>query len=317
MKENFWHKLPKPIIALAPLSGVTDCAFRELIATIGKPDILYTEFTSCDGLCSRGKEKLLPDLKFTEKQRPIIAQIFGSKPENFYKTALLCQELGFDGIDINTGCPDKNVEKQGAGASLIKNHSLMKEIISATKEGAGQLPISIKTRTGYDKDDLDEWLPVLIESKVVSVTIHCRTRREMSKVPADWSKIRKAVKIAEGSNCLILGNGDVKNLEHGIQLCKETGADGVMFGRAIFGNPWLFHKGEIKKNLSLKVILETLLEHCFLFDEFFQGKKNFSILKKHFVSYVTNFPQASKLRNALVHTECIEDVKKIIKTFQN
>ncbi len=145
MSTGFWKKLKKPIMVLAPMANVTDAAFRQIIAKYGKPDVMYTEFVACDGLMSAGQKKLLVDFMYTEAERPIVAQIFGSKPENFYKTALLIQELGFDGIDINMGCPDRNVEKQGAGACLMKNPQLAQEIIRATKRGAGKLPVSVNT----------------------------------------------------------------------------------------------------------------------------------------------------------------------------
>ena len=161
MATGFWKKLKKPIMALAPMANVTDCAFRQIIAKYGKPDVMWTEFVSCDGLQSKGRANLLIDLSFTKKERPIVAQIFGAKPENFYKTALLLRELGFDGIDINMGCPDKNVEKQGAGAKLMKNPELAREIIRAAKRGAGALPVSVKTRIGYNKNELAAWLPAL------------------------------------------------------------------------------------------------------------------------------------------------------------
>ena len=245
MQFGFWKKLKKPIFAMAPMANVTDAAFRRIIAKYGKPDVMFTEFVSCDGLMSVGREKLLVDFMFTEAERPIVAQIFGSKPDNFYKTALLIQELGFDGIDINMGCPDRNIEKQGAGAALMKNPKLAQEIIRETKRGAGKLPVSIKTRIGYNKNILSEWLLALLETEPAAIILHARTRKEMSSVPARWEVIADAVRIRDGydntkNKTLILGNGDVKDLADAEEKIKATGADGVMIGRGIFGNPWLF-----------------------------------------------------------------------------
>ncbi|MBU1046418.1 tRNA-dihydrouridine synthase [Patescibacteria group bacterium] len=253
--SNFWKKIKenknssfaeasanRPFFALAPMLDVTDSAFREIVAKYGKPDVLWTEFVSCDGMCSEGKEKLMHLLHYTEKQRPIVAQLFGSNPENFKKTARIVAELGYDGIDINMGCPQKTILKQGAGACLISTPDLAREIIRATKKGAGDLPVSVKTRIGYKEDTLEEWLPVIIEEKPVAITVHGRTQKEMSQVPARWDRIKKAVEMAKGTGIIMIGNGDVKSIEEGIERAKESGVDGVMIGRGIFGNPWLFSR---------------------------------------------------------------------------
>ena len=316
MSKNFWQEFDRPIMALAPLSGVTDCAFREIIADCSFPDLMYTEFTSCDALCNEvAYDRIICDLKFTNKQRKVIAQVFGSKPENFFKTAKLCQKLGFDGIDINMGCPDKNVEKQGAGSFLMKKPKLAQELVLATKEGAGDLPVSVKTRIGYELDELDTWIPNLLEVKPASITIHARTRKQLSLVPADWSKVKKAVEIACGSGIPILGNGDVMTIKQAEELCQETGADGVMFGRAIFGNPWLFRKDISRRDVSFEVRIETMLKHAQYFQEYLP-MKNFIIMRKHFASYVSGFPSASLLRENLMKTLCLEDVKQVVEQYK-
>jgi tRNA-dihydrouridine synthase len=236
MISGFWQKLKKPIFVLAPMANVTDCAFRQIIVKYGKPDVVWTEFVSCDGLCSEGRANILIDLKYSEMERPIIAQIFGAKPDNFYKTALLLQELGFDGIDINMGCPDKSVSgKQGSGAALIQEPKLAQKIILETKRGAGKLPVSVKTRLGFNKNVLDTWLPNLLETEPAAITIHARTKKEMSKVPAHWDEIAKAVEIrntydSSPKKTLILGNGDVQDLVEAQKRVDETGCDGVMIG---------------------------------------------------------------------------------------
>lgn len=308
---NFWQKLKKPILVLAPMANVTDVAFRRLIAKYGKPDVMWTEFVSCDGLQSPGQSKLLIDLAYDKSERPIVAQVFGSKPDNFYKTALLCQELGFDGIDINMGCPDKNVEKQGAGACMMKNPKLAQEIILATKRGAGKLPVSVKTRIGYNKNELATWLPALLDTEPTAITVHCRTRKEMSLVPARWEHVAEAValrdKYSSADKTLILGNGDITDIIDAVKKTKETGADGAMIGRGIFGNPWCFkYKDDVRagKPIDLSVSLEeklrVMIEHTYLFEKLLGEHKNFQIMKKHYKAYVTGFDGAKELRVELM-----------------
>jgi len=321
MIQGFWGKLKKPIFVLAPMANVTDAAFRFLIAKYGKPDIFFTEFVSCDGLMSKGREHLLIDLSYDESERPIVAQIFGSKPENFYKTAKFLKEMGFDGIDINLGCPDKNVEKQGAGAAMMKNPQLAQEVILATMDGAGGLPVSIKTRIGYSKNELPSWLPILLQTNPAAITIHARTRKEMSLVPARWEHIKEAVAIRDAFQIgkyktLILGNGDVKDLAEANQKVRETNCDGVMIGRGIFGNPWLFNKNIRREEMSIHNRLKVMIEHAYLFGKFLGGHKGFDIMKKHFKAYVTGFDGAKELRIALMEqSDTPEMVEKIVNDF--
>lgn len=311
---------------MAPMADVTDAAFRRIIAKYsehgklgGGPDVFYTEFVSCDGLCSKGREALLTDFKYSEGEHPIVAQIFGSTPEHFKQCAALVKELGFDGIDINMGCPDRSVEKQCAGAALIKNPKLARELITAAKEGGGGLPVSVKTRVGYNKVTLHEWLPEILAEEPAVVTIHARTRKEMSLVPARWKHVREAVDIAKDfakkngtERTLIVGNGDVKDLEDARKKAEETGADGVMLGRAIFGNPWLFsHETEP----SLEEKLDVMIEHTHLFEELLGGVKNFAIMKKHYKAYVTGFIGAKELRVKLMEANTANEVEEIVKAF--
>ena len=316
---GFWKKLKKPIMVLAPMADVTDCAFRSLIAKYGKPDVTWTEFVSADGLCranEEGKKKLLKDLEFTEAERPIVAQLFGSKPEYMEGASRLCQTLGFDGIDINMGCPDKSIEKQGAGAAMIKNPALAREIIRAAKRGAPNLPISVKTRVGFNKVELEEWLPELLAEDVAVITIHARTRKEMSKVPANWQHVKRAVEIRDEmkKETLIFGNGDVLDLEDAKVKAEVFGADGIMLGRAIFGNPWLFATNS-RTPLEFETKLKTLLEHTKLFEEKLGGIKNFAIMKKHFKAYVKDFPDAGELRENLMQTTNSKEVEEVIHSF--
>lgn len=316
---SFWDKLPKPIFVLAPMADVTDAAFRRLIAKHGKPAVFWTEFVSADGLVlapEEGRKKLLKDLEYSEEERPIVAQFFTSKPEHMERVARLAEKLGFDGIDINMGCPDKSIEKQGAGASLIKNPALARELIRAAKRGAPNLPLSVKTRVGYNQPNLDEWVRELLEEDLAALTIHARTRKEMSKVPARWEFVKRAVEIRDelGVKTLILGNGDVMSIEEAKERVRETGCDGVMLGRAIFGNPWLF-KSDYSPGLEER--LGALIEHIQLFDRLLGGFKSFAIMKKHFKAYIKDFDGASELRSELMETNSAEEAVRVIKNFQS
>ena len=315
-------------MALAPMANVTDVAFRSIIAKYGKPDLMYTEFVSADGLGSAGREHLLIDLKFSEAERPIVAQFFGATPDHFYQAALLAQELGFDGIDINMGCPDRAVLKQGAGAALIETPELAQEIIRETKRGAGPLPVSVKTRLGLKKNTLKSWLPRLLETDLAAVIIHGRTAKELSLVPARWEDIAEAVKIRAElglgmEETLILGNGDVKNLADAEVKAKKYGLDGVMVGRGIFGNPWFFaryHNEVVIPGFAgmgepdAKEKLRVMVEHTRLFEKMFTGVKNFDVMKKHYKAYANGFPGAKELRIKLMAAKNADEVDQVVKT---
>ena len=308
---NFWQNLAKPIMVLAPMADVTDPAFRRIIAKYGKPDVLWTEFVSADGLFLGGYESLIKDLEFSPSERPIVAQFFTSNPDMMRKAASLARDRGFDGVDINMGCPDKNVEKRGAGANLMKFPRLAQEIILAAKEGAGSLPVSVKTRIGWDANELETLLPALLEARPAVITIHARTRNEMSLVPARWEDIKCAVAIRneKRSDTLIFGNGDVSSVADALRKVKEAGCDGVMIGRAIFGNPWLFakHPGRILPAEKL----EVLVEHTRLFEELLPHK-NFAIMKKHYKAYVTGWDGARELRTKLMNARNAREVAAIV-----
>ena len=320
MKNGFWDTLVKPIMVLAPMADVTDVAFRRVINTYGKPDVLWTEFVSADGLARapiEGRKKLLKDLEFSPGEHPIVAQFFTANPDHMEQAARLAFELGFDGVDINMGCPDKGVEKQKAGACLMKTPDVARELIRAAKRGATDgirsIPVSVKTRAGYNKEELETWIPALLAEEPAVLTLHARTRKEMSKVPARWSLVKRAVEIRDELNVstLIFGNGDVKDLDEARIKVVETGADGVMLGRAIFGNPWLFSE----RVPILKEKLEVLIEHTKLFDEHLSMYKNFSIMKKHFKAYVNGFDGAQELRTKLMETNNSQEVEVIVQTY--
>ncbi|PIR68085.1 tRNA-dihydrouridine synthase [Candidatus Nomurabacteria bacterium CG10_big_fil_rev_8_21_14_0_10_35_16] len=346
---GFWNKFKKlarnasdianagrPIFVLAPMADVTDVAFRQIICKYGKPDVFWTEFVSADGLAHPlARKKLLIDLKYSKNEHPIVAQIFGAKPENIKKASALCKKLGFDGVDINMGCPDRSVEKQGAGASLIKNPKLAKEIIRTAKEGARGLPISVKTRIGYNRNEIETWVRELLEEDVAVLTIHLRTRKEMSNVPAHWELMKRIVEIRDEmkKDTLIFGNGDVVDIDDARRKCKEAGCDGVMLGRAIFGNPWLFapspFQGEGRGEVSflnhhplsppqqggeeIKHKLQVMIEHTKLFEKLLGKHKNFAIMKKHYKAYVNGFKGAKELRIKLMEAENAKEVEEIIE----
>lgn len=337
MRKGFWEELKKPICVLAPMADVTDAAFRRVIAKYGKPDVMWTEFVSADGLVmadEKGKEKLKKDLIFTDAERPIVAQFFTAQPGHMKKAAELAVELGFDGIDINMGCPDRSIEKQGAGAALIKTPELTLELIQEAKKGAGDLPVSVKTRIGYNKDEIDTWIPMLLSAELAALTVHLRTRKEMSKVPAHWEYASRVVEHRDhvGVDTLILGNGDVLSLKEAEQKVKETGVDGVMLGKAIFGNPWLFRNvDQVRKPESYDISydsdlngsyeptieekLRVMVEHTKLFEKLLGDTKNFAIMKKHYKAYVNDFEGAKELRMKLMEAENADQVEMLVETY--
>ncbi|MEK7588896.1 MAG: tRNA-dihydrouridine synthase [Patescibacteria group bacterium] len=356
--KNFWKNLPKPFYVLAPMADVTDAAFRQIINKYGKPDVFWTEFVAADGLAHpKAREKLMIDLKYSEGEHPIVAQIFGGKPENIKTAAALCQELGFDGVDINMGCPDRAIERQCAGSAMIKNPELAKAVIRAAKEGAPNIPISVKTRIGYNKNEIDTWIREILSEDIAALTVHLRTRKEMSDVPAHWELMKSIVEIRDEldkassvaglrpRNTLIIGNGDATDLEDAKKKVTETGCDGVMLGRAIFGNPWLFNREIVSKEYgyfstekflvlepslsqaSLKTTslqkpfpsvsekLRVLVEHTKLFEEMLGEYKNFAIMKKHYKAYVNGFDGAKELRMKLMEAENADEIASIVNAF--
>ena len=313
--QPFWHTLPKPFFVLAPLAGVTDPAFRRLIAKYGKPHAMWTEFTSADGLCTAGRDRLLRDLAYAETERPVVAQLFGAKPETMRRAAALAVDLGFDGVDINMGCPDRTVEKRGAGAALCKHPALAQAMIRAAKHGAGRVPVSAKIRLGYDRNELDTWLPALLEAEPAAITIHARTRQEMSQVPAQWDTIEQAVAIRDrlGAPARVVGNGDAADLADARRKALNSGADGVMLGRAIFGNPWLFDKRRVLAEIPAAEKLRVLLEHTRLFEELLGDIKSLDTMKKHYKAYLKGFDGAKALFLQLMEARDAKEIEARVR----
>ncbi|MFH1189017.1 MAG: tRNA-dihydrouridine synthase [bacterium] len=324
MVKGFWKKLPRPFFALAPMADVTDSPFRHMIAKYGKPDVMWTEFVSCDGMCSVGREEIGKRLVYEKNERPIVAQIFGANPENVYKCTQYICGLGFDGIDINMGCPEKSIQRQGAGASLIQTPLLAQEVIHAAREGVraakSKIPVSVKTRIGYHRDTLEEWLPFLIEAQPAAITIHGRTKKEMSKVSTHWDRIGTASEMIHASGDishrpLIIGNGDIRTLQEGREKAALYNLDGIMVGRGVFGKPWFFNTEYEHIKMSLEERFAIMIEHAHLFRKYFPAESAFNIMKKHFKAYVSDFKGAKQLRVALMQAHDVADIETTIQSF--
>jgi nifR3 family TIM-barrel protein len=330
--RNFWLSLKKPFFVLAPMEEVTDVAFREMFARYSGSEqsdksenrtnsfVMFTEFVNVDGLTHpEGYKKLSLDLDYTENQRPMVAQIWGTNPEKFFEAAQIIVKLGFDGIDINMGCPQDKEIGIGACAALIRTPELASQIIEATIKGAGDLPVSVKTRIGYSKaDEMEAWVIQLLKHDIAALTLHARTKQEKSKVPAQWEKIAEAVQLrnkAQGARpkedrTLIIGNGDVKSRAEGLERAKQTDCDGVMIARGAFGNPWLFREDNYEP--TIKERLSVMLEHAQLFNQKLGAHKSFVIMRKHFKAYASGFDGAAELRAKLMETKNLEEVEKIV-----
>jgi nifR3 family TIM-barrel protein len=302
---------------MAPMADVTDPAWRALVARLGSPHVFWTEFVSADGLFHtrqkmRDEENpLMRDLRFTPLEHPIVAQFFSSSPDMIAYAATLAAELGFDGVDLNMGCPDRSIEHQGAGAALMKTPELATRLIVAAKSAG--LPVSVKTRIGYGAEALDSWLPTLLAARPAALTIHLRTRKEMSLVPAHWELMSRVVALRDelAPGVPVIGNGDVQDLEEARVRIEATGCDGVMIGRGMFGNPWVF-AGRKHADTSISEKLEALIELAHAF-EALTPHKHFAILKKHIKAFATGFDGAADLRAKLMEAENADALESLIR----
>ena len=363
---SFWHDIPKPIIGLSPMDGVTDASFRWIAARHGGPDITVTEFTNVDAAV-HAPHTLIRDFTYSEIERPVIAQIYGNKPELFYKAAHVVCELGFDGVDINMGCPAKNVAASGSGAALIRTPELAREIIQQTKQGiddwvSGQtldnlglrqklretvktsnqqrsgwetpplrqaIPLSVKTRIGYDKIVIDDWIANLLEEKPVAISIHGRTLKQGYKGDADWDAISQAVELAKATQTLILGNGDLRDMGDIYRRVRQCGVDGVLLGRAAEGNPWIFKaKAQLKQalrdcvpppvtreSIGLAERFKVIIEHAHHFETYVQ-ERNFVGMRKHLIWYCRDFRGAAELRTKMVRVNGTADVIQCLREYE-
>ncbi len=310
---NIWATLAKPILVLAPMEDVTDTVFRRIVASCARPDVFFTEFTNVDGLVSAGREAVIHRLRFTQDERPIIAQIWGMKPENYRKVAAELVEMGFDGIDINMGCPERSVTGHGACAALITTPSLAGEIIAATKEGAGgKIPVSVKTRIGYKAIE-ESWLPFLLEQGIDALTVHGRTAAEMSKFPVHWDQIARAAELRDAMKCntVIIGNGDVKSADEALLKVAQYGIDGIMMGRAVFDDLHAFAKGG-QHQMTVQDGFRIMKRHVALFESTWGTTKNYAILRKFFKIYVRGFEGAGEWRERVMATKKPEEVYPLI-----
>lgn len=365
---NFWSTLPRPLVGLSPMDGVTDAAFRSVIAGQGKPDVAFTEFTHVQDVCC-GPEIHLETLLYSEVERPIVAQLYGKDPELFYLAAHAVCELGFDGLDINMGCPSKSVANSGSGAGLIRTPELARSIMQAARRGiedwasgqtleqAGfkasrteafermnrqrgvtgsmprrQVPLSVKTRLGYEDVTVETWLEQLLLEKPVVISLHGRTLRQMYKGTADWSAIARAAALIKGTGTLLLGNGDIQNLEEALVRVSETGVDGVLVGRGALGAPWLFRQKEefrahskqmdttesmsgLIERVSLNERFAVLRDHAHQFQATF-GERQFYRMRKHLGWYCKGFPHAAALRARMVRVSSVEELNQVLSDFQ-
>ena len=363
---SFWHDIPKPIIGLSPMDGVTDASFRWIAARHGGPDITVTEFTNVDAAV-HAPHTLIRDFTYSEIERPVIAQIYGNKPELFYKAAHVVCELGFDGVDINMGCPAKNVAASGSGAALIRTPELAREIIQQTKQGiddwvSGQtldnlglrqklretvktsnqqrsgwetpplrqaIPLSVKTRIGYDKIVIDDWIANLLEEKPVAISIHGRTLKQGYKGDADWDAISQAVELAKPTQTIILGNGDLRDMGDIYRRVRQCGVDGVLLGRAAEGNPWIFKaKAQLKQalrdcvpppvtreSIGLAERFKVIIEHAHHFETYVQ-ERNFVGMRKHLIWYCRDFRGAAELRTKMVRVNGTADVIQCLRDYE-
>ena len=333
----FLEKVKKPIVGLAPMDGVTDAVFRYMVCLHSRPSFVMTEFVNVEGL-ARGAVKKIPAFIFNEIERPIVAQIFGVEVDSFYKAAVLVCALGFDGVDINMGCPAKKVEKKGSGAGLIKTPELAKDIIWAVKRGvkdwadgvtleeAGvhsdviseckvigkrvKLPVSVKTRIGYDKPVTEEWIGQILEADVDAVSVHGRTLKQMYTGEPDWDEIAKAALICRKAGVMIIGNGDVKSMKDASVKIEEYGVDGVMAGRAVMGNPWFFggNEPEVEDRIG------AAKDHLKYFEKFLGKHLAYHTMKKHLGWYLKGFDGARELRMKLMQTESVVEAIELISS---
>ncbi|MGG1572556.1 tRNA dihydrouridine synthase [Fictibacillus sp. NRS-1165] len=316
MKDNFWRELPRPFFILAPMEEVTDVVFRHVVSEAARPDVFFTEFTNSESYCHpEGIQSVKGRLTFTEDEQPMVAHIWGDKPENFRQMSIGMAELGFRGIDINMGCPVPNVTQNGKGSGLILRPEVAADLIQAAK--AGGLPVSVKTRLGFtDVDEWQDWLTHILKQDIVNLSIHLRTREEMSKVDAHWELIPEIKKLRDevAPDTLLTINGDIPDRQTGLKLVDQYGVDGVMIGRGIFHNPFAFEKEP--KEHSSKELLDLLRLHLDLYDQYSELElRPFTALHRFFKMYVKGFRGASELRNQLMSTKSTDEVRVLLDNF--
>lgn len=317
MKQNFWEKLKKPFFILAPMEDVTDIVFRKVIAKASPPDVYFTEFTnSASYVHSEGIESLRGRLKFDESEKPIVAHIWGDNPKHFEKMSIGLSEMGFDGIDINMGCPAPNVFKHGRGAGLILRPDVASELIQAAKKGG--LPVSVKTRLGHRRvDEWKDWLAHLLKQDIANLSIHLRTKTEMSKKPAHWELMPEILKLRDeiAPNTLITMNGDIKDYKMGMEFYDKYKVDGIMIGRGVFHNPFAFDKENKQRDRS--EYLDLFKYHLDQYDKYVLEEPTLrKPLHRFFKIYIRDIEGASKLRTMLMNTKETSEMRELIEAFE-
>lgn len=317
MIDNFWRDLPRPFFVLAPMEDVTDVVFRHVVSEAARPDVFFTEFTNSDSYCHpEGHKSVRGRLLFTEDEQPIVAHIWGDKPEYFRQMSIGMKELGFKGLDINMGCPVPNVASKGKGSGLILQPDLAAELIQAAK--AGGLPVSVKTRLGFTEvEEWRDWLTHILKQDIANLSIHLRTRKEMSAVAAHWELIPEIKKLRDeiAPDTLLTINGDIPDRQTGLQLVEQYGVDGVMIGRGIFKNPFAFEQEP--KEHSSEELLDLLRLHLDLHDKYSVElePRPFTALHRFFKIYVKGFRGAGELRNQLMNTKSTDEVRTMLDNF--
>lgn len=317
MKENFWNELPRPFFVLAPMEDVTDVVFRHVVSAAGRPDVFFTEFTSTESFCDPNSVYTEGGrLVFTDDEQPIVAHIWGDKPQYYKEMSIELARLGFKGIDINMGCPAHNVARKGKGSGLILRPQLAAEIIQAAKEGG--LPVSVKTRLGFSYvDEWRDWLTHVLKQDIANLSIHLRTKKEMSKVQAHWELIPEIKKLRDqiAPQTLLTINGDIADRATGLKLAKQYGVDGIMIGRGVFANPFAFEKEPIEHGIDDRINLLKL--HLDLYDKYSAESvpRPYVHLLRFFKIYVNGFPGAAELKDKLMKTSSTDEVRQIIERF--
>ena len=317
MKENFWNELPRPFFILAPMEDVTDIVFRHVVSEAERPDVFFTEFTNTESFCHpEGIHSVRGRLTFSEDEQPMVAHIWGDKPEQFKEMSFGLADMGFKGIDLNMGCPVANVAKKGKGSGLILRPERAAEIIQAAK--AGGLPVSVKTRLGYyNIEEWKEWLRHVFKQDIANLSIHLRTRKEMSKVDAHWELIEaiKEMRDEVAPQTLLTINGDIPDRQKGMELATKYGIDGVMIGRGIFHNPFAFEK-EPREHTS-KELLDLFRLHLELFEKYSNEEtQQFKSSRRFFKIYVRGIRGASELRHQLMSTETVDEARALLDDFE-
>ncbi len=314
--SNILASLPKPFFALAPMDDVTDTVFRQIVASLAPPDLFFTEFVNVDGLQSPGRDKILPKLRFTQSEQPIVAQVWGKTPENYYKTTKDLIKMGYDGVDINMGCPDRAVIKNGCCSALIDNRDLAGEIIHSVKKASqGLFPVSVKTRVGFTTIDLT-WIEFLLSHKLNMLTVHLRTTKDMSKVPARWDLMPEivAMRNAIAPTTLLVGNGDVLTHRQGEELAKKYNLDGIMIGRGIFNDPKAFMPYSDWDVATKAEKLAIYRRHIELFAKTWQNnERRIPTLNKFCKVYIQNFEGAKELREQLMNCKTISQLRSVLE----